>query len=99
VCRWSLLSRRYRNDGTRHQVATGADAIASYSENPEYRYQVVNRRDLPVREYLVTANYPLEVCRDSEVGHTAYNGATRQIPNTQHLDVRNGNPIPTEDEE
>ena len=58
-----------------------------------------NERDLPVRERRVTANYPMEIRKDSEVGHTPYNGATRQIPATQQLDARNGNPIPTEEEE
>jgi hypothetical protein len=61
----------YRNDGNRHQVAMDAP------ENPEYRYQTVNIRDLPVREYMVTANYPIEIRLDSDVGHTAHNGATR----------------------
>jgi hypothetical protein len=37
-------------------------------------------RDVPVREHHVTANFPLEICLDSDVGHTAYNGVTRQIP-------------------
>jgi hypothetical protein len=83
----------YRNDGNRYQVAVDA------AENPAYRYQVVNVRDLPVREHSVTCNYPMEICKDSEVGHTAHNGATRQIPATQSLDVRNGNPIPGEEEE
>lgn len=41
----------YRNDGTRHKVALDAP------EHPGYRYQNVNIRDLPVREYMVTANY------------------------------------------
>jgi hypothetical protein len=83
----------YRNDGNRYKVDLDAN------ENPEYRYQVVNVRDLPARERHVTANYPMEICKDSDVGHTAYNGATRQIPATQALDSRNGNPIPTEQEE
>ena len=80
-------------------------------------------RDVPLREASVTCNYPMEICRGSTVGHTAWNGvschdiagiwvaffsgcqryrcgqATRQIPATQSLDVRNGNPIPTEEEE
>lgn len=51
------------------------------------------------REHQVTANYPMEIRLDSSVGHTAHNGATRQIPNTQHLDSRNGNEIPTEEQE
>ena len=83
----------YRNDGNRYQVAV--DAV----ENPAYRYQVVNVRDLPVREHSVTCNYPMEICKDSQVGHTAHNGATRQIPATQALDIRNGNPIPSEEDE
>ena len=60
----------YRNDGSRHKVTVDAE------ENPEYRYQTVNVRDLPVRESGVTANYPMEICLNSEVGHTPYNGAT-----------------------
>ena len=68
-------------------------------EDPACRYEVVNSRDLPVREYAVTVNYPMEIRKGSEIGHTAYNGATRQIPGTQSLDGRNGNPIPTEEEE
>eukprot|EP01048_Picozoa_sp_COSAG05_P002728 COSAG05_NODE_117_length_17936_cov_137.220945_7_plen_344_part_00 len=83
----------YRNDGTRQKVSLDAE------EQREFRYQIVNARDLPVREHQVTANYPMEICLDSDVGHTPFNGATRQIPATQSLDVRNGNPIPTEDEE
>ena len=43
--------------------------------------------------------YPMEICRGSDVGHLPYNGATRQIPNTQSLDTRNGNPIPSEEDE
>lgn len=83
----------YRNDGSRHLVDLEAE------EDPEKRYQVVNMRDVPLRESSVTANYPMEICFDSDVGHTPFNGATRQIPNTQSLDSRNGNPIPKEDEE
>ena len=60
----------YRNDGTRVKVDVDAD------EDPSYRYQVVNTRDLPTREFAVTANYPMEICLDSEVGHTRSNGAT-----------------------
>eukprot|EP01050_Picozoa_sp_SAG11_P031956 SAG11_NODE_10156_length_851_cov_0.722074_2_plen_156_part_00 len=60
----------------------------------------MNIRDLPVREYLVTANYPIEIRLDSEVGHTPHNGATRQIRNTQHLSTPlDGIKIPTEAEE
>ena len=90
-------------------------------------WQVVNMRDMPVREHHVTANFPLEILKDSDVrppcpllsfpsflawfvlaeglvgwvqvGHTAYNGVTRQIPGTQSLDTRNGNPIPSEADE
>ena len=80
----------YRNDGNRYKVAIDA------KENPEYRYQIMNTRELPVREHFVTTNYPMEICLDSKVGHTPFNGATRQIPNTQALDTRNGNPIPSE---
>ena len=58
----------------------------------------VNIRDLPVREYLVTANYPIEIRAGSDVGHTPHNGATRQIPNTQHLSTpSDGNTIPSGD--
>lgn len=91
-------------------------------------------RELPVREHHVTANYPLEICKGSDVsthhnlpigwmqrsatlpspetdlghewvhirstaadrppaaiaqvGHTQFNGVTRQIPGTQHSDER-----------
>ena len=89
----------YRNDGNRWEVARGDDGIAAYEKKPEFRYQVINYRDVPLREARVTANYPMEICLDSEVGHTAFNGATRQIPNTQALDTRNGNPIPSEEDE
>ena len=113
----------YRNDGNRFEVARGDDGIAAYEKKPEFRYQVINYRDVPLREARVTANYPMEICLDSEVGHTAFNGAyvaqllltsglysskdpsnnradrTRQIPNTQALDTRNGNPIPSEEDE
>ena len=106
---------QHHNDGSRRKVALDAE------EDPELRYQVVNIRDLPVREHFVTANCapaspsplrpegrqriaslcadPMEICLDSEVGHTSFNGATRQIPNTQSLDTRNGNPIPSEEDE
>ena len=58
----------------------------------------MNIRDLPVREYLVTANYPIEIRAGSDVGHTPHNGATRQIPNTQHLSTpSDGNTIPSGD--
>ena len=80
-------------------MARGDDGIAAYEKKPEFRYQVINYRDVPLREARVTANYPMEICLDSEVGHTAFNGATRQIPNTQALDTRNGNPIPSEEDE
>ena len=72
----------YRNDGNRYKVATeagrgrggGGETIESYERNPDYRYQIINGRDVPLRESMVTANYPMEICFDSEVGHTAYNG-------------------------
>ena len=49
---------------------------------------------------MVTANYPIEIKMDSDVGHTTHNGATRQIPNTQHLSTPwDGITIPTEEEE
>ena len=41
----------------------------------------------------------LRACWWVQVGHTAYNGVTRQIPGTQSLDTRNGNPIPSEADE
>ena len=47
----------------------------------------------------MTVNYPFEIRAGSEVGHTAFNGATRQIPGTASLDVRNGNPLPSLEEE
>ena len=51
-----------------------------------------------MREYLVTANYPIEIRAGSDVGHTPHNGATRQIPNTQHLSTpSDGNTIPSGD--
>ena len=49
-------------------------------EDPSRRYEVVNQRDLAVRERSVTVNYPMEIRLDSDVGHTAFNGVTRQIP-------------------
>ena len=60
------------------------DVITQYPKNPDYRYQVINARDVPLRESGVTANYPIEICFDSDVGHTAYNG--KQSPH---------NPYPT----
>ena len=54
---------------------------------------------MPAREHTVTVNYPFEVRSDSSVGHTAVNGATRQIPGTASLDVRNGNRLPSLDDE
>ena len=53
--RYPDVKLEYRNDGSRYKVATGDDDIASHEDNPEYRYQVVNMRDLPVREARVTA--------------------------------------------
>jgi hypothetical protein len=91
--RYPDVKMEYRNDGTRRRVALNA------LEDPAFRYEVINIRELPIREYFVTANYPMEICLDSEVGHTTHNGATRQIPNTQSLDSRNGNPIPSEEQE
>ena len=44
------VKMEYRNDGTRHRLALDAP------ENPEYRYQIMNTRDLPVREWFVTTN-------------------------------------------
>jgi hypothetical protein len=56
-------------------------------------------RALPVRDVGVTVNYPMEICADSPVGHTAYNGATRQIPGTSGFCPHNGKPIPDLEEE
>ena len=55
-------------------------------EDPTKKYEMKYMRELPVREHHVTANYPLEIYKDSDVGHTAFNGVTRQIPGTQHSD-------------
>ena len=33
-------------------------------------------RDVPLREASVTCNYPMEICRGSTVGHTAWNGVS-----------------------
>ena len=44
------VKMEYRNDGTRHRLALDAP------EDPDYRYQIMNTRDLPVREWFVTAN-------------------------------------------
>jgi hypothetical protein len=67
------IKLEHHNDGNRSLVPLDAP------ENPEFRYQTVNIRDLPVREYLVTANYPIEIRLDSDVGHTPHNGATRCV--------------------
>jgi hypothetical protein len=80
-------------DGNRRRVDVDAP------EDPANTYETVNGRDVPAREHSVTVNYPFEVRADSTVGHTAYNGATRQIPGTASLDVRNGNPLPSLEEE
>ena len=48
-------------------------------EDAALRYETVNMRDIPVREHHVTANYPLEICFGSDVGHTTHNGVTRQV--------------------
>lgn len=80
-------------NGNRRRVAVDAP------EDPANTYEIVNGRDVPAREHSVTVNYPFEVRADSTVGHTAYNGATRQIPGTASLDVRNGNPLPSLEEE
>lgn len=53
----------------------------------------VDFRDMPCPE--VAVNYPMEVVPGSAVGHTLYNGVTRQIPGTQ----KSREPIPTIDEE
>ena len=60
--------------GTRNKLTLDA------AEDPELRYEVVNYRELTVAEAGVTVNYPMELCDGSDVGHTAFNGATRQIP-------------------
>jgi hypothetical protein len=80
-------------DGNRRRVALDAP------EDPANTYEVVNGRDVPAREHTVTVNYPFEVCAGSTIGHTAFNGATRQIPGTASHDVRNGNPLPSLEEE
>ena len=54
-------------------------------------------RDTPAP--IIVCNFPMELTPGSPVAHTTHNGATRQIPATQQLDARNGNPIPTEEEE
>jgi hypothetical protein len=82
------IKLEYLPDGTRNRVALDAP------EDPGLKYVVVNMRSLPVREVGVTVNYPMEICAGSEVGHTPFNGATRQIPGTSGLGPHNGNPIP-----
>ena len=80
-------------DRTYHVVGLDAD------EDPALRYEIVNTRALPVRDVGVTVNYPMEICAGSAVGHTPYNGATRQIPGTSGFGPHNGKPIPSLDEE
>lgn len=80
-------------DGTYNVVGLDAD------EDPALRYEIVNTRALPVRDVGVTVNYPMEICAGSAVGHTSYNGATRQIPGTSGFGPHNGKPIPSLDEE
>ena len=75
-------------DGNRRRVPMDAP------EDPANTYEVVNGRDLPAREHMVTVNYPHEVCFGSQIGHTPFNGATRQIPGTSSQW-----PIPTEEDE
>ncbi len=38
-------------------------------------------RDLPPSE--IAVNYPMEIVEGSAIGHTPWNGVTRQIPGTQ----------------
>jgi hypothetical protein len=40
-------------------------------------------RDTPAP--VIVCNFPMEVVQGSPVAHTAFNGATRQIPGTQSL--------------
>ena len=53
------VKMEYRNDGTRHRLALDAP------ENPEYRYQIMNTRDLPVREWFVTTNVSQLYCMNT----------------------------------
>ena len=85
----------YHNDGSGTYDVLALDA----DEDPALRYEIVNTRSLPVRDVGVTVNYPMEICADSPVGHTPYNGATRQIPGTSGLGAFNGKPIPSLDDE
>ena len=79
------------------ECSVGPSSLNNRTEPPLCACRV-NIRDLPVREYLVTANYPIEIRAGSDVGHTPHNGATRQIPNTQHLSTpSDGNTIPSGD--
>ena len=68
------MKLEYLPDGTRNKLTLDAE------EDPALRYEVVNYRELPVSEVGVTVNFPMELCDGSDVGHTAINGATRQIP-------------------
>jgi hypothetical protein len=87
------IKREFRAGGAHRRVALDAP------EHPALRYDIVNTRALPVREVGVTVNYPMEICAGSDVGHTPFNGATRQIPGTHSMGAHNGNPIPGDVEE
>ena len=92
-CR-SVLSNMQQSPA---ECSVGPSSLNNRTEPPLCACRV-NIRDLPVREYLVTANYPIEIRAGSDVGHTPHNGATRQIPNTQHLSTpSDGNTIPSGD--
>ena len=97
--RWPWTPKRAQTSATRSCKSSGSPFAGFHQTCLLTKLLHSNERDLPVRERRVTANYPMEIRKDSEVGHTPYNGATRQIPATQSLDARNGNPIPTEEEE
>ena len=47
------------------------------------RAVVADWRDTPAP--VIVCNFPMEVVQGSPVAHTAFNGATRQIPGTQSL--------------
>ena len=47
------------------------------------RVVVADWRDTPAP--MIVVNFPMEVVQGSPIAHTAFNGATRQIPGTQSL--------------
>lgn len=47
------------------------------------------------RQAIISVNYPMTIVPGAKGAHTAFNGATRQIPGTQN----SRQPIPKEDEE